>query len=224
MNAQIATKPRRTIFLVALAAIALSMLYMTTPVLAANKVTFVDTRPNTEVHKGTVAGSLNIPAGKSVASFGAWAVDPERDNRPLVLLAAGHEQAREMWDHLVRVGIDNVGGYVTAIEGLPTTTPRLIQPEELEGFGSSVVLDVRNRTEHIAGHIPGSKHLSGGRVLWNLDQLPTGGTIVTYCQSGVRSSVVASTLRQVGYDVAELDGSYAAWAAWEQARETASAH
>ena len=39
MNAQIATRPRRTIFLVALAAIALSMLYMTTPVLAANKVT-----------------------------------------------------------------------------------------------------------------------------------------------------------------------------------------
>ena len=36
-----------------------------------------------------------------------------------------------MWDHLVRVGIDNVAGYVTSIEGLPTTTPKLIQPEEL---------------------------------------------------------------------------------------------
>lgn len=191
--------------------------------LAANKVAFVDTRPNTAVHQGTVAGALNIPAGKSVASFGAWAVDPERDSRPLVLLASGQEQAQAMWDHLVRVGIDNVGGYVTSIDGLPAATPRLIQPEELEGFDAAVVLDVRNRTEHTAGHIPGSKQLSGGRVLWNLDQLPTGGTVVTYCQSGVRSSVAASTLRHAGYDVVELDGSYAAWAAREASLQSASA-
>jgi hydroxyacylglutathione hydrolase len=191
--------------------------------LAANKVAFVDTRPNTAVHQGTVAGALNIPAGKSVASFGAWAVDPERDSRPLVLLASGQEQAQAMWDHLVRVGIDNVGGYVTSIDGLPAATPRLIQPEELEGFDAAVVLDVRNRTEHTAGHIPGSKQLSGGRVLWNLDQLPTGGTVVTYCQSGVRSSVAASTLRHAGYDVVELDGSYAAWAAREASPQSASA-
>jgi hydroxyacylglutathione hydrolase len=191
--------------------------------LAANKGTFVDTRPNTEVHQGTVAGALNIPAGKSVASFGDWAVDPERDNRPLVLLASGQEQAQEMWDHLVRVSIDDVGGYVTSIEGLPAATPRLIQPDELEGFDAAMVLDVRNRTEHTAGHIPGSKQLSGGRVLWNLDQLPTGGTIVTYCQSGVRSSVAASTLRHAGYDVVELDGSYAAWAAREASLQSASA-
>jgi hydroxyacylglutathione hydrolase len=128
-----------------------------------------------------------------------------------------------MWDHLVRVGIDNVGGYVTSIDGLPAATPRLIQPEELEGFDAAMVLDVRNRTEHTAGHIPGSKQLSGGRVLWNLDQLPTGGTIVTYCQSGVRSSVAASTLRHAGYDVVELDGSYAAWAAREASLQSASA-
>jgi rhodanese-related sulfurtransferase len=53
--------------------------------------------------------------------------------------------------------------------------------------------------------------LSGGRVMWHLDELPAGGTIVTYCQSGVRNSVAASALRRAGYDVVELDGSYAAW-------------
>jgi hydroxyacylglutathione hydrolase len=40
---------------------------------------------------------------------------------------------------------------------------------------------------------------------------PGAGTIVTYCQSGVRNSVAASALRRAGYDIAELDGSYAAW-------------
>ena len=51
--------------------------------------------------------------------------------------------------------------------------------------------------------------------MWHLDQLPKpgAGTIVTYCQSGVRNSVAASALRRAGYDIAELDGSYAAWVA-----------
>ncbi|PYI69805.1 MBL fold metallo-hydrolase [Arthrobacter livingstonensis] len=192
--------------------------------LAADTVTFVDTRSNAEVHEGTVARSLNIPAGKSTASFGAWVVNPETDKNPLVLLAPDQAQAQEMWDHLVRVGIDTVAGYVTSIQGLPTSTPKLIQPEELEGFDSAMVLDVRNRTEHTAGHIPGSHQLSGGRVMWNLDQLPSEGPIVSYCQSGVRNSVAASALRRAGYDVVELDGSYAGWATWIQTREPVSSN
>lgn len=192
--------------------------------LAADTMTFVDTRSNAEVHEGTVTGALNIPSGKSTASFGAWVVNPETDKNPLVLLAPSQAAAQEMWDHLVRVGIDDVAGYVTSVEGLPASTPKLIQPDELDGFDAAMVLDVRNRTEHAAGHIPGSHQLSGGRVMWNLDQLPSEGTIVSYCQSGVRNSVAASALRRAGYDVVELDGSYAGWAAWQQARESVSSN
>ncbi|TDL41194.1 MBL fold metallo-hydrolase [Arthrobacter nitrophenolicus] len=184
-------------------------------------VTFIDTRPNQEVHKGTVVRSLNVPAGKSVASYGAWVVNPETDKNPLVLLAPDQEAAQDMWDHLVRVGIDKVAGYVTGIEGLPTFVPKLVRPEDLGNVDAAMVLDVRNRSEHIAGNIPGSYQLSGGRVMWHLDKLPAEGTIVTYCQSGVRNSVAASALRRAGYDVAELDGSYAAWSAWQQAEQNA---
>ncbi len=140
-----------------------------------------------------------------------------------MLLAPDQLSAQEMWDHLVRVGIDTVAGYVTSIDGLPTSTPKRIQPEELEDFDAAMVLDVRDRTEHSAGHIPGSQQLSGGRVMWNLDQLPASGTIVSYCQSGVRNSVAASALRRAGYDVVELDGSYAGWATLQQALDTALA-
>ena len=183
--------------------------------LEQDSITFVDTRPHSAVHEGTVTGAVNIPAGKKTASFGAWAVDPETDERPLVLLAAGAAAAREMWDHLVRVGIDRVAGYATSLDGLPLTTPRTIQPAELDSFEAALVLDVRNKTEHSDGHIPGSKQLSAGRVLWNQDQLPKDGTIVTYCQSGVRNSVAASALRRAGFDVVELDGSYAGWSQWQ---------
>ena len=184
--------------------------------LAADEISLVDTRHHSLVHEGTVQGAVNIPAGTKFASFGAWALDPEHDDRPVLLLARNQETAMDMWDHLVRVGIDAVAGYITSLDGLPASTPRTISPAELEDFDAALVLDVRNKTEHAAGHVPGSDQLSAGRVLWNTDQLPAEGTIVTYCQSGVRNSVAASALRRAGFDVVELEGSYAGWNAWRQ--------
>jgi len=190
--------------------------------LAAHDVVFVDTRPNAQVHGGTVPGSLNIPGPAKAASFGAWAYDPEAESTPLVLFASDADAAQELRDHLVRVGIDHVRGYVTSLEGLPTTTPRTIAPDELESFDRALLLDVRNKSEHAAGTIPGAAQLSAGRVLWHTDQLPADGVIVSFCQSGVRNSVAASALRRAGHDVVELDGSYAAWNAWNQDRAAAA--
>ena len=183
--------------------------------LAADSVVLIDTRRNGEVHRGTVEGSLNIPGVAIAASYGAWVVNPELEQRPIVLLAASREEAWSMRDHLLRVGIDTVHGYIASLEGLELVRPELVQPEALDGFERALLLDVRNKTEYAEGHLPGAEQLSGGRVLWNLDQLPPpeAGRIVTYCQSGVRGSVAASALRRAGYEVAELDGSYAAWTA-----------
>ena len=183
--------------------------------LAADEIGVVDTRHHTLVHEGTVAGALNIPAGNKAASFGSWAVDPETDQRPLVLLAPDSDTATEMWDHLIRVGIDRVAGYITSFDGLPSFTPETVAPADLAGFDATLLLDVRNKTEHTAGHIPDSVQLNAGRVLWHTDRLPADGAIVSYCQSGVRNSVAASALRRAGFDVVELEGSYAGWADWK---------
>lgn len=183
--------------------------------LADDRVIFVDTRDNGEVHRGTVERSLNIPGVAKAASYGAWVYDPETEPRALVLLAASREEAEQLRDHLVRVGIDAVRGFVTSLDGLELVTPKLVAPQDLDGVERVLLLDVRNKTEYAEGHLPGAVQLSGGRVLWHLDRLPAkdAGTIVTYCQSGVRNGVAASALRRAGYDVAELDGSYLGWVA-----------
>ena len=181
------------------------------PELEADRVIFVDTRVNTLVHEGTVDRSLNIPGVYKAASYGAWVYDPEREHRPLVLLATSRDEAEEMRDHLVRVGIDTVSGYTTSLDGFDLVVPKLISSADLDSFDHVLLLDMRNKTEYAEGHIPGAKQLSGGRVMWNLDQLPRTGTIVTYCRSGVRNGVAASALRREGYDIVELDGSYLAW-------------
>lgn len=181
--------------------------------LQADEIVFIDTRHNSLVHEGTLPGSLNVPGVAKAASYGAWVYDPEREQRPIVLLAGSAEEASELRDHFVRVGIDNVTGYITSLDGLDLVTPKLVKPEELGTFEHTLLLDVRNKTEFAAGHLPEAVNISGGRVLWALDQLPNNGTIVTYCQSDVRSSIAASVLRSQGYDVVELEGSYPGWVA-----------
>lgn len=180
--------------------------------LADDSVILIDTRHHSQVHTGTVPRSLNVPGVAKAASYGAWAVNPEEEQRPLVVLAESLEMATALRDHLVRVGIDTVSGYVTSLDGLDLVTPTVVAPSDIDRYPHVMLLDVRNKTEHAEGHIPGAHQLSGGRVLWNLDMLPEHGTILTYCQSGVRNSVAASALRRAGYDVAEVEGSYAAWA------------
>ncbi|GAC57802.1 hypothetical protein GOHSU_25_00370 [Gordonia hirsuta DSM 44140 = NBRC 16056] len=181
--------------------------------LERDEVILVDTREGSEVHEGTVPRSLNIPGVDKAATYGSWVYNPETEQRPLVLLAENRDDAEELRDHLVRVGIDSVQGFVTSLDGLELVAPTLVKPEDLDGFERSMLLDVRNKTEFSDGHVPGAYQLSSGRLMWHLDELPApdAGTIVTYCQGGVRNCVVASALRRVGYDVAELEGSYAGW-------------
>ena len=180
----------------------------------------VDVRPQHEVHRGTVAGALTVPSAAKAASFGAWAYDPESEDTPLVLLAPDAEAAEELRDHLVRVGIDRIAGYITTLEGLPHAVPATVAPADLQGFlaqhEGALLLDVRNRTEHANGHLPGSQQLNAGKVLFRQDTLPSpeAGPLVTYCQSGVRNAVAAAALRRAGFDVVELEGSYAGWASW----------
>ncbi|OKL54425.1 MBL fold metallo-hydrolase [Bowdeniella nasicola] len=183
---------------------------------AAGTHVFVDTRGKEAVHEATVEGALAIPATKP-ATYAGWAFDPESDDAALILLANDQEEAHRLWDHTVRVGVDNVAGFVTSLDGLELTVRAEVSVADLEGFGHDLLLDVRNKNEYAAGHIPGAEQLSAARVLWHQDELPREGTIVTYCQTGMRNTVAAQALRRVGFDIVELAGSYQAWESANQA-------
>jgi len=177
--------------------------------LGVGEVVFVDTRASEDFAKGAVPGSLNIPAGGSFVTRASWVMDPEKDERPIVLLAGDEAEASDLRDKLSYVGIDNVVGYVTGLRGLRNERVRFVSPEELEGLGDPFVLDVREKDEYEASHIHGATQLHGGRVMWHLDELPRDRPIVAHCQTGTRSAVVASALRAAGFDnVVELEGSY----------------
>lgn len=178
-------------------------------------VVLIDTRPLVQQRRGVVPGSLSVPGGGSFATYAAYAIDPDTERRPLVLLARDQEHAERLRERLSYVGIDDVMGYVTDLNGLPTRPVPMLKPEEARARASELAfLDVRTAQEHATGAAPGAVNIHAGRVLTRIADVPKGRTLVVYCHAGGRAAVVASLLRSRGFgDVVELSDSEGAWTA-----------
>jgi rhodanese-related sulfurtransferase len=77
----------------------------------------------------------------------------------------------------------------------------------------AVVVDVRTDAEWSAGSLPGAVHIPLAQVPERYQELPRGQRVVTVCKDGGLSGKAADALRQVGYDVVNLDGGLTAWVA-----------
>jgi len=77
-----------------------------------------------------------------------------------------------------------------------------------------VVLDVREDAEFAAGHINDARHIPLAKLEDRLAELQKfrEKPVIVHCQSGVRSSKAAATLRKHEFtQVYELDGGVNAW-------------
>jgi rhodanese-related sulfurtransferase len=80
--------------------------------------------------------------------------------------------------------------------------------------GSVVILDVRGSGEYASGHIQGAHWLARGKLELGIHTKVSDKArkIVTVCDSGIRSSLAAGTLKSLGYrDVSYLEGGLRAW-------------
>jgi hydroxyacylglutathione hydrolase len=173
---------------------------------------FVDSRARKEYLGAAVPGSIHLPDGKRFATYASYVLDPEKDTRPIVLLARDAAQAEALRDKLAYVGIDNVVGYISSLEGLKLQPSPVITRQAFRKLKAPFILDVRTKSEYEAGHLEGSSQLHAGRVMNHLNDLPKDKPIIVHCQTGARATVVTSALRAAGYDATELEGSYAAYA------------
>ena len=87
---------------------------------------------------------------------------------------------------------------------------------------ATVVVDIRDVRERAKGKIPGSVHAPRGMLEFWWDPASPyhrdvfaqeGKTYVLHCALGWRSALAADTLREMGFDVAHLDGGLEAWEA-----------
>ncbi len=78
----------------------------------------------------------------------------------------------------------------------------------------ALVLDVREQSEWVDGHIGKAKHIPLGQLKNRLSDLEKykGKPIVTVCRSGSRSGSACSILKKAGFEnLYNLDGGMQAW-------------
>jgi hydroxyacylglutathione hydrolase len=183
----------------------------------------VDLRSAGRHGAGHVPGSISIPFRPSFATWLGWTVE---FGRPLVLVLSDAAAWGEAVRWAYRIGYDDVRGYLDGgveawrVDGQPVETTRQMSVEELAtaveagGPETPLVIDVRQASEYVAGHVPGSVHIGAGVLPARLAELPRDRQIAVICASGFRSSIGASLLRRAGFEnVANVTRGLPHWTA-----------
>lgn len=179
--------------------------------------TVIDTRPRGSYIRGHLPGSILAPLDSSFPTVAGSYVEP---SEPIVLVCEEASLEEAVRD-LVRVGLDDIRGFITpdvllawgrATEGLRML--KAIDFDEVDGrrhYTNVLVLDVRRKEEWDRKHIPEARHVPHVRLREHLDELPRDRTILVHCQSGVRSAVAAAFLHNRGFCVAYVDDRFDNW-------------
>lgn len=157
----------------------------------------IDARPISEFAAGHVPGSLSIALR---AQFGSWLGWLTERDRALAFVLNQSQDRAELVRQCLTIGYENIAGELAGgIEtwtaaGLPVNRIPLLPPERID---RGLVLDVRQRIEFEAGHIPGSVHVELGSLPSHLGDIPDGAVTVM-CGHGERAATAASLLARVG--------------------------
>jgi hydroxyacylglutathione hydrolase len=181
----------------------------------------VDVRTDLQFDEAHIPGALCVTMLH--AGFGtrlAWIADRDQE---VVLIGRDDEDARGAARLATAVGIRKLGGYlaggmtswrseqrdVAQIERLRATDLASLR----EADPSLQILDVRERAEWDAGHIPGSVHTPYHDVREVPEEIEPARPVAVICSSGQRSAVGASLLSRVGVpDVIHVsDGGVGTW-------------
>lgn len=178
----------------------------------------VDTRMPHSFGGAFIKGSYGIWL-KGLPFFAGWVLPYDR---PVLLVLEENEKLETAVRYLVRIGYDNIAGFLNSgidswyMKALPIESLNLISvqglKDKIERKEEMILLDVRGDDEWDEGHIEGAKHIYVGHLEENLDQIPQNSKIIVYCDSSRRSNIAASILKKNGYDeVYNVLGSMTAW-------------
>jgi glyoxylase-like metal-dependent hydrolase (beta-lactamase superfamily II) len=176
----------------------------------------VDTRPQAEFMARHVPGSINIAFRDSFATWLGWLVPADAR----LLLITGGEPLGRVLDECLLVGYERFTGVLAGgldaweLAGQPIASAELVGTARAAALirAGAVALDVRERDEFAAGHIPSAVHIPLGELPARLHELPRDRPVVTYCGHGERSATALSLLAQAGFThLANLDGGFEAW-------------
>ena len=180
----------------------------------------VDLRDHLSYGGAHIPGSFGIGEGPGLSTWASWVVPYDT---PVLLVSDRPERLEETIRALVRVGLDEVKGYIKGgieawgeagylLRGLKQTTPIELF-KGLQERQDLLLLDVRTDEEWKAAHVEGAIKIMAGELKENLDRLPnTGKELAVMCEMGYRSTVAASVLERGGFErLVNVTGGMRGW-------------
>ncbi|MCX9010424.1 MAG: rhodanese-like domain-containing protein [Candidatus Methanoperedens sp.] len=178
----------------------------------------VDTRSPLSFASGHIPGSYNIWLD-GLAKFAGWML---KYNRDILLVTERQEDVEITRRYLARVGFDRTKGYLC--EGIEDWQDRGMPLEQsgvetvaglyekMKEKKDMFLLDVREKREYAAGHIPGAVNIYVGELEDRLKEVPSDRPVVSTCSVGHRGGIGTSILKRHGYrEVYNLLGGTIAW-------------
>ena len=99
-----------------------------------------------------------------------------------------------------------------ALAGKPAVSPAVVD-ELARRTDAPLLLDVRSPEEFAAGHVPGAVNIPHDQVAQRLSEVDRQRWVLVYCQSGRRAGLAERVLADAGFDVRQVEGSWARWKA-----------
>lgn len=181
----------------------------------------LDVRSKEAFAAAHLPNAINIPLGANLPTWAGWVLPYDR---PILLVTDQQDEVAEVVTHLLRVGFDDIQGYLEGgVEAWETSsrplsrlsTASVHQLADMQRGGQTpTVLDVRTDREWNQGHIPGALHIHGGALQDRLEEIPRDKPVAVVCGSGYRASIASSFLQRAGFpDVTNVLGGMSAWIA-----------
>ena len=177
----------------------------------------VDARPPPAFGAGHIKGSYSLAIMRF--GLGGWVLPYDK---PILLVLGDQEHLDYIARSLIRLGYDNIGGYLVpsivswykAVYPLETLDLMTVVDlkEQLDMGEDWLVLDVRSKDEWLEGHIEGSLNIYVGLLEGLVNEVPEGRPIAVVCKSGTRSSFACSILlRAERENIHNVLGGMDAW-------------
>jgi hydroxyacylglutathione hydrolase len=178
----------------------------------------VDIRSPASFGAGHIPGSISIWR-EGLPAFMGWILDYQR---PIVIIDDFNLDLEGVVRHFVRLGYDNVAGYLSGgfpawtkaaqdIGTVPTCSVQQLKERLLSE--NPFILDVRDiKNWRAVGHIHGAHHIYIGELPRHIDEIPKNEQIVVYCDTGYKGSLAVSILANHQYhNVTNVLGGMTAW-------------
>jgi len=178
-------------------------------------IKLIDTRNKTDFAQGFVPGSLNIQGNNAFATWMGWFMTYDE---PFMLVATD-AQIDDLTRKLMRIGLDNMLGYIDDVTslGIDLQTSDLVDLDTFKTYlnrDDVQVVDLRGAAEYNAGHVEGAENVFIGTLDKNLDKINRDRPVVIYCQGGDRATIGYSMLARNGFtNVKNFSGSMNEWVA-----------